>query len=50
MFDLLQTALPMAEMKTVSAPGASSLFGTPELTVVGAIVGVAALAIYVFMR
>ncbi len=52
LFDLVPSGLPMAAMKSISVPGASitGLGVSPEITAVLAFAGVAALAIYVFLR
>jgi hypothetical protein len=48
--DLLGPALPMAEMKSVTVPGTTGIALSPEVLSVLLFAGLAALAIYVFLR
>jgi hypothetical protein len=50
LFDLFETALPLAAMKSVTVPGAGSLGISPETLAVIMFAAVALVVIYVFMR
>jgi hypothetical protein len=50
LLDLLPSGLPTAAMKSVTVPGASGIPISPEMVSIFCFAGLAAIAIYVFLR
>ena len=50
LLDLLPSGIPVAEMKSVTVPGASGIPISPEMVSIICFAALAAIAIYVFLR